>query len=146
VVASLAPGSDRTLDGVRVVPFVYKHRLSTDGTTSWLYQDLSLPQVRRWGPHLTEIVAHTMTQALMTHFQWKVVFYWSVDGLTWQGPVDLFSPEITANGMLIHTPYSTDSTLGLHMRFALAARNAPGQGGAVLNATVTCACAFDFRR
>jgi hypothetical protein len=136
-------GMSRTLDGVRVVPLFYKYQLSSDGSTTWRYIDLEVPQASDWGPHLTEMIAHTMSENHTTGLEWKVVYYWSVDNLTWSTPVDL-TGTITAAGSLIHSAITAKNTFGLKMRFALAVKNtSPGN---VLTATVTCANAFDFRR
>lgn len=140
-------GMSQSLDGVQVVPFFYKLQINTDGTVNWQYIDLELSTVRTWGPHLTELVAHTMTENHLANLEWKVVFYWSVDNLHWEGPEDITGViTSTSSRSEIHTAYNDKSTLGLNMRYAIAVRNAAGQGGPILNATVTCACAFDFRR
>lgn len=115
---------------------------SPGGGTTWTYIPVDVPAgVAEWGPNLEQITAHCKTQARTTSNDWKVVFYWSHDGASWSGPLDLFA-AISADGDTIQTPYATASNFGLKMRYAIAVRANAGTSSE--SATVSCALAFTF--
>lgn len=123
-----------------MVPLFYKRLTQTDGdSVSWSYIDLDLPQVADWGPHLHFIQAHTMTELLETNFSWKIVFFSSLDGKTWMDPVDLFT-AITSEGQQVQASYSTGTSFGLKMKYALAVKNTTGSS----RTTATLSCALNF--
>lgn len=88
------------------------------------------------------ITAYTLTEGRTTNMEWNIVFYWTLDGKTWSGPVDLFSAIIT-DGNTIPNDYTTKNTLGIKMRYALAGRSSSADTEE--KATVSAACAFSFR-
>lgn len=131
-----------TMPKVRVVPVVTQYLLNSDASTTWIYIDLDLPEVALWGPYLESITAHCDTVNRTPQFQWKIVTYYSTDGVKWSQASDVFA-AITANGPSIPAAYTGVQTFGLHLRFALAASNISGT--AAEHAFVTCALAFQFR-
>lgn len=94
------------------------------------------------GPRLAAITPHTFLDQFSSNFRWKIIFYWSVDGITWSGAVDLFSWSGTGGGV-IQTPFIDATKLGLHMRYALAC--SPSTGTNREWGTVSAVLAFDFK-
>lgn len=104
--------------------------------------DVPLPMIEDWGPHLASITAHTGTEAKTNNFQWKVYLYWSLDGVVWSGPNDLFAWE-TAAGQKVQTPFADGQKLGLHIRIALVC--CPSSGTAREQGLVTLVLACEFK-
>lgn len=130
---------------VILLPLFYKKQLQTDGTTTFSYLDIELPQAVEYGPYLDSIVAYTTTENKTANFSWKISFYWSIDGRRWNPtntPVDLFS-AITANADTIHPAYSTSTTFGLRMRFVVSVANTSGT--AIERAVCGAVLAFIFK-
>ena len=131
---------------VILLPLFYKKQLQTDGTTTFSYMDVELPQAAEYGPYLDSIVAYTTTENKTNNFSWKISFYWSNDGRRWNPinniPVDLFS-AITANADTIQPAYSTSTTFGLKMRFVVSVANTGGT--AVERAVCGAVLAFIFK-
>ena len=130
---------------VVVLPMFHKKQLQTDGTTTFTYIDVELPQATDWGPYLESIVAYTTTESKTANFSWKVGFFWSMDGRRWNPsstPVDLFS-AITTNADTVQTAYSTTTNFGLKMRFVICVANA--SGSAIERAVCSCALSFVFK-
>jgi hypothetical protein len=128
---------------VVVIRLVDNVRLSSPGGgTTWTYIPIDNPQIGSWGPTLEQITPYVNTTARTTNNEWKVVFYWSYDGSSWSGPYDLMS-AISADGMTIHTPYSTVANFGIKMRFALGVRASTGTSSE--SVTVSADLAFQFR-
>ena len=130
---------------VVVLPLFYKKQLQTDGTTTFSYIDIELPQAYEWGPYLESITAHCTTENRTTNFSWKISFFWSTDGRRWNPtstPLDLFS-AVSSNTDTIQTPYTTTSTFGLKMRYVISVANTSGT--AIERAVCGCARAFTFK-
>ncbi len=135
--------SSSALGRVRVVPVAHKVLLQTSGVDgSEVVLDLDLPQVEEWGPHLLAITAHTLLEQKTANFQWRVVLYWSIDGITWSTATGLFANSAAA-GQVIHPDFNDKTKLGLRIRLGLACSPATGQ--AREQGVVTVALAFDFR-
>ncbi|MCK6507744.1 hypothetical protein L6R53_30985 [Myxococcota bacterium] len=129
---------------VVVVPFAQQYLLTSDGSQNWRYIELDNAQYVGWGPHLDSITAHTQTQTRTAAHRWKLVMWTSIDGKTWSTtPVDLFANPITANGDLIHPPFSDKSWFGIHIKLGLAVSNSSGT--AIESAVVTAVGAFEFK-
>lgn len=126
---------------IRLHVFVYKYLLFVKGTT-WSYIDLELPDLEGLGPFIESITPHTLTEGRTTNMEWKIVFYWSIDGRTWSGPVDLFS-AVTTDGNAIQTDYTTKTALGIKMRYALAGRSSSADTEE--KATITALGAFSYQ-
>ena len=125
----------------RVVPLVYRQQLITDTTNNWFYKDIDAPDIAFWGPYLFSIIAHTNLVGATTHFEWKVVFYWSSDGKVWSSAADLFT-FTSASGDVIQSACTATASFGLHMRYALAWRS--NVAAAVESGTVSVAAVFNF--
>ena len=135
----------RTSNGqpkVRVLPFIAKMQLQTDGTTTPSYIDIELPEALEFGPWLESIQVQTSTENRTAQFTWRVVFWWSIDGRRWNGPVDLFS-AVSANQDVIQTAYSTSTSFGLYMRYGLAVANASGTN--IERAVCSATLVFTFK-
>jgi hypothetical protein len=131
---------------VMVVPFADGLALSTSGGgTTWEYVELddALGHLRSVGPFLETITAHTKTAIRTTNARWKLVFWWSVDGNTWTGPIDLFG-ELAAVGQAIQTAYTppSPSTLGLQLRFGIGIRAAAGTASESVNVSGSLVLVF----
>lgn len=94
------------------------------------------------GTNFESIQVHTATESRTSNFTWRVVFWWSVDGRRWNGPVDLFS-AVSANSDVIQTAYSTTTTFGLQMRYGIGLANASGT--AIERAVCTASLVFTFK-
>ena len=129
-------------DKVKVFPICFKKQVQTDGSTTPSYIDLKLDAALLFGPYLESIQVHTATENRTSNFQWNLVFWWSLDGRQWEGPVDLFT-AITANGAVIQPAYTTTTQLGLQMRYGLAVANTSGT--AIERAVVCSALVFTFK-
>lgn len=127
---------------VRVLPVFYKKQLQTDGSTSWSYMDVDLPDAEGLGPYVESIIAYTSSESFTTSFQWKLVCYWSLDGRNWSTPTDVFS-AITGSSTTIQTAFSTASALGPIMRYAIAVSNETGT--AIERGVCSLALAFVFK-
>lgn len=130
---------------VVLLPLFFKKQLQTDGTTTFSYIDVDLPQALEWGPYLESIQAHTTTENRTTNFSWKVGFFWSMDGRRWNPtstPVDLFS-ALATNTDTVQTAYTTNTTFGLKMRYVIAVANTGGTN--VERAVCGCVLAFTFK-
>lgn len=128
---------------VVVVPFAYQYLLSSDGTTNWRYIELDNAQYLAWGPHLDGITPHTQAASRTAAHQWKVVLWHSIDGKTWNGPVDLFATPIAANGEVIQAQFTDATAMGIHIKLGLAVRNSAGT--AIESAVVSAVGAFEFK-
>ncbi len=101
---------------------------SKGGGTTWTYIDIPVPGLEALGAYLASMTAHANTTGRTAYAEWKVVFWWSVDGKTWNppsAPVDLFA-AIATDGQAIQTPFTDASKLGIHLRFAYAIRASQG--------------------
>ncbi len=127
---------------VRVVGFIQKMQLQTDGTTTPSYIDIQLPEALEWGPYLDSLQVQTSTENRTAQFTWRVVFWWSIDGRRWNGPVDLFS-AVSANQDVIQTAYSTTTNFGLYMRYGIAVANASGTN--IERAVCSATLVFTFK-
>ncbi len=130
---------------VVLIPLFYKKQLQTDGTTTFSYIDIDLPQAVDWGPYLESITAHTSTESKTANFSWKIGFFWSFDGRRWNPastPIYLFS-AITTIVDTVQTPYSTVANFGLKMRYVIAVANTSGTN--IERAVCGCALAFTFK-
>ena len=130
---------------VVLIPLFYKKQLQTDGTTTFTYIDVDVPQAAEYGPYLESIVAYTTTESKTANFSWKIGFFWSLDGRRWNPastPIDLFS-AITSNADTIQTAYSTTTNFGLKMRFVVATANTSGT--AIERAVCGAVLAFIFK-
>ena len=129
---------------VRVIPLLTEQPVTTDGTTTFRYIPLDLPEVAEWGPHLAQIMAAVETRNVTANFQWKIVMYWSMDGSEWEGPVDLFGALSSGPGRSIQAAFTDRGKLGPVMRFALGVANTTG--AAIESAEVSCTLFFEFLR
>jgi hypothetical protein len=129
-----------SLQKVVLLPVCYKMQLQTDGTGSYSFIDLDLPDAANYGPYVESVIAYTSTENRTTNIQ--IVSYWSIDGRNWSTAVDLFS-VITGNGNTIQTAFTTASALGPIMRYAIAVAN--GSGSAIERGVVTASLAFTFK-
>lgn len=130
---------------VVLIPLFYKKQLQTDGTTTFAYIDVDVPQAAEYGPYLESIVAYTTTESKTANFSWKIRFFWSLDGRRWNPastPIDLFS-AITSNADTIQTAYSTTTNFGLKMRLVVATANTSGT--AIERAVCGAVLAFIFK-
>ena len=127
---------------VVVIPVISQTRIASDGTTTFTYQDIELPEAEEWGPHLEGITAHTITRGISANYAWKIVLYWSIDGRNWNGPTDLFA-AVSAVGDVIQTEFTTATALGLKLRFAVGVANVTGT--AIETGNITAALAFRFK-
>ncbi len=128
---------------IKVVGLVQKLMLQTNGVDgSTITTELDTPNLTGLGPYVAGITAHSLLEQYSTNFKWKVVFFWSFNGITWSSPVDLFAFS-TTGGQVIHTAYTDATKLGLHMRYGLAC--APSSGTNREWGTVSVALAFEFR-
>lgn len=135
----------RTSNGfqkVRVQSFVQKMQLQTDGSTTPSYIDIEVPDALEWGPYLESIQVQTATENRTSQFTWRVVFWWSIDGRRWNGPVDLFS-AVSANQDVIQTAYSTGTAFGLYMRYGIGLANASGTN--IERAVCSATLVFTFK-
>jgi len=126
---------------VKVVPLAYKFMLQSDSTTSWRYFELELSQIQSWGPHLSEITVHSLTQTRTPQQEWKVVLWFSLDGKQWDGPHDIFT-AVVANGDVVHTPFADKTKFGMNIKLGLAVHNSVGTNSE--SAVVSAAGAFSF--
>jgi hypothetical protein len=127
---------------VMVIPFADNEQFTTSGGTSFEYFELSsLEPLRYFGPWISSITAHTRVNSIAANTEWKIVFFWSVDGKNWTGPTDLFAAQSTS-GNVIQTPYTTRTTFGLQMRYAVGLRVTTGTASASLNVTGSLAIEF----
>lgn len=128
---------------VQVVPFVFKQFFQTNGVdAASIITEIPLTKVAGWGPHLFGITAHSYLDQFSTNFRWKIVFYWSFDGINWSSAIDLFAWNSTGSGV-IHAAYIDATKLGLHMRYAVVCSPATGTNREW--GTVSVALAFDFK-
>ena len=135
----------RTFPGqakVRVLPFIAKMQLQSDGTTTPSYIDVPLAEALEWGPFLDSVQVQTSTENRTAQFTWRVVFWWSIDGRRWNGPVDLFS-AVSANQDEIQTAYSTTTNFGIQMRYGIAVANASGTN--IERAVCSAVLVFTFK-
>lgn len=126
---------------VRVVPFVYKALLQSDGSQTYRHIELELPEIEEWGPHLEAIIVHTETESRTANHDWKMVLWFSIDGKNWNGPHDIFNAVTTA-GQVIQPAFTSGDKLGLKIKLALAVRSSTGT--ALDSAIVSAAGAFKF--
>ena len=110
---------------IEVVQLFYKKQLLTDGSTSLSYMDIEKDEIASYGPYLAGITLMTSTENRTTNHNYKVVYYWSLDGRQWSSPVDLCS-VIGGSGDLIHPEVTDQTKLGLHLRFAIGQANSSG--------------------
>ena len=132
----MSPGSK-----VKVIPVTFKQLLLSDGTTTPRYIELDIKEPTGWGPHLEQIQAHTKTESRTGTHRWNLVFWYSMDGKDWEGPYDLFA-AVSSNNNTIQTAYTTRTTLGMKLKFALAVWQ--GTAGSPDSAVVSAALAFQF--
>jgi len=137
-----SPPSQKTL----VIPFATCLALSTSGGSGgtsyeFIELDKELAGTRHFGPWLESITAHTFTHIRTANARWKVVFYWSYDGLTWSASNDLFA-EIGTLGQDIQTPYTNTDNFGLHMRYAIGVRAFTGTASESVNVSGSLALTF----
>ena len=112
-------------DIIQVVQLYYKRQLLTDGSTTPSYIDIENPAISSFGPYLAGITLMTGTENRTAQHNYKIVFYWGLDGRQWNGPVDLCT-MISAAGDTIQMEYTDQTKLGLHLRFAIAQANGSG--------------------
>jgi hypothetical protein len=128
-----------------IVPFATCRPFSVPGTgTAFDYFELDeeLGGVRLLGPMFESITAHTYTHIRTTNGRWKVVFWWSYDGNTWNNPQEDVCPEISTLGQAIHNPYTTTSKFGIHMRYGIGVRSSTGSGPESVNVSGTLVFVF----
>jgi hypothetical protein len=107
---------------------------SKGGDQNYTYVDIDMGELEELGPYLASITAHTRTQARSAQSQWKVSFYWSVDGKTWNPatPTDIFS-AISADGQAIQTTFTDTTKFGIKLRFVYAVRASSGTAVETVN-------------
>jgi len=128
---------------IRIVGLVQKLMIQTNGVDgSTIVTELETPSLTHLGPHTASITAHTQLEQFSTNLKWKVVFFWSFDGITWSAPVDLFAFS-TTGGAVIHPAYTDATKLGLHMRYGIAC--APNSGTNREWGTVSVVLAYENR-
>lgn len=131
---------------VMLVQIADKVRLTSNGTTTWIFLDLELEELLSLGPWFESIIVVTGTHGSTANHAWKVVSYWSIDGRNWNGPTDLFlSPNgiVAGSGSTIQAPYTTTSTFGPQMKYALGVRN--NTGAAIETAVVDAWLQLTFK-
>ena len=132
-----------TQQKVRVVPMVSQYLLQSNGVdTTEVVVDVPSAAIADWGPHLMSITAHTGTEAKTTNFRWKAYLYWSLDGVVWSSPTELFAWETNA-GSKIQNPFTDAAKLGLHIRVALV--GSPTNSNAREQALVTLVLVCEFK-
>ncbi len=104
--------------------------------------DLPPGDMAGYGPYLTSITAHVQADARTANFQWKVVSYWSIDGVNWSTASDVFA-YVSTGTPSIQAPFTDVAKLGIKMRYALVCK--PSSGTAREQAFVTCVLAFEFK-
>ncbi len=128
---------------IKVVGLVQKLLIQTNGVDgSTIVTELETPSLANLGPYVASITAHTQLEQFSANLKWKVVFFWSFDGITWSAPVDLFAFS-TTGGAVIQTAYTDAAKLGLHMRYGIAC--APNSGTNREWGTVSVVLAFEYR-
>jgi hypothetical protein len=100
---------------------------SKGGDQNWTYIDIDMGELEDLGPYLAAMTVHTRTQSKSASVQWKLSFYWSVDGKTWNpvSPTDVFA-AVAADGQAIQTPYTDATKFGIKLRFVYAVRASTG--------------------
>lgn len=94
---------------------------------NWTYIDIDMGELEDLGPYLAAMTAHTRTQSKSANAQWKVSFYWSVDGKTWNPatPTDVFA-AVAADGQAIQAAFTDATKFGIQLRFVYAVRASTG--------------------
>ena len=110
---------------IEVVQLFYTRHLLTVGSSSLSYIDIDNDTVRSFGPYLAGMTLMISTENRTTNHNYKIVYYWSLDGRQWSNPVDLCS-VISASGDVIQVEVTDQTKFGLHIRFAIAQANASG--------------------
>ncbi len=102
---------------------------SKGGDQNWSFIDIPMGDLEDLGPYLAVMAGHTVSSSKSTNAQWKVVFWWSVDGKVWNPgtPADLFA-AITTEGQAIQTAFADPTKFGIHLRFAYGIRAGAGSG------------------
>ncbi len=132
-----------TSNKIRLVGLVQKLLIQTNGLDgATIITELETPALTGMGPYTASITPHTMLEQFSTNLKWKVVFFWSFDGITWSSPVDLFTFS-TTGGPVIHSAYADATKLGLHMRYGIAC--APNSGTNREWGTVSVVRAYENR-
>ena len=129
---------------VKLVPLLFRQPVQSSGSNSeWRYYEIDISKhgVDRLGPFTKELVVHSNTEEVTSFVEWKVVLWWSTDGLVWSSPVDLIT-AVSANGQSIHAPFTDGAKLGIHLRMGIACKNSSGT--AIESAVVTAAVAFNL--
>lgn len=110
---------------IEVLELYYKQQVMTDGTTTPSYIDIPSEEIAGLGPYLAGITLMTCTESRTAQHGYKVVFYWTLDGRQWNGPVDLCA-SITSSGDVIHTEFTDATKLGIKLRLAISVVNSSG--------------------
>ncbi len=134
-----------TVSGQKVVVHTVATRLllMTSGIdASEMVFDLPTGDMAAYGPYLSSITGHFQTDARTANFQWKLVSYWSIDGVSWSAAADVFA-WVTSSTPTIAPPFTDAAKLGIKMRYALVCK--PISGTAREQGQVSCALAFEFK-
>jgi len=67
-------------DKILIVPIARDFLLQTNGTTSYIYVDLDVPELEDLGPQIEAITVHTNTVAPTANYRWHVAMVWSIEG------------------------------------------------------------------
>lgn len=129
----MAPNSN---EKCQVMMLCYKKLIQTKSDGSEAIYELDTPEIEGIGPHLEGMTPHTLLESSDASFQWKVVYWWSLDGRTWVGPANMFA-DSTTGVPTIHAEVTDPTTFGLHMKWGLACSAVSGSSR--LSGSVTVA-------
>ena len=128
---------------VQVVQLFFKKQITTDGTTTPSYIDIDSDEIKSLGPYLAGITLMTKTENRTAQHNYKIVFWWSLDGRQWSAsPVDLCT-TISGSGDVIHTEFTDATKLGIQIRLAIEVVN--GSGGNVERAVSSAWLVLRFK-
>lgn len=136
--AARPQGNAKTL----IMPLLRNFRSETNGTTSYSYVELDIPEIEHLGPYLEGVKVHTETMGRTTNHAWTIVVNNSLDGKAWGNEAALFS-DLVADGQAVQAKYTTATSFGTRMRLSLAQKNTTG--AAVESAMVSAVAFFYFR-
>jgi hypothetical protein len=116
---------------IHTVTVLTKVLLVTDGTATPRMQDVDVGIAEDWGPYIASITAYALTEEHSTNFRWRVVFYAGYDGRQYNSAVQIGSDmgAAASPNFQVHSAYSTVSSFGLKMRFAVGCYTNGGGGG-----------------
>ena len=109
-----------------VIPLFEDLFLRSDGTTSYRYVEVEVPDLETLGPQIESMYLCTVTKNhTSTDHAWNVALSGSNSGRTWSTPTEILTTDITAEGEAVHAAYTDAQVFGwLRLKVLAATRNA----------------------